>query len=71
MLYFKCPTCGTVLAHRELPFEQGTKKICDDPDLSKEEMDKKISELINSLGLTRQCCRMRLLTYIDLITIIK
>lgn len=43
---------------------------------NKNQIEKKLKEklklnLINNLGLTNQCCRMRVLTYIRLVDIIK
>jgi DNA-directed RNA polymerase subunit N (RpoN/RPB10) len=71
MLYFKCPTCSTFLANKEIPWELGMKEICDNPKLSQEEKDMKKVELLDKLKVTRYCCRMRVLTYCDLVKIVK
>ena len=71
MLYFKCPTCRTNLANKELIFEEEMNNITNDPKLSKEQKDKLKIELLDKLQLKRYCCRMRILTYIDNIKIIK
>lgn len=70
MLYSACPTCGTLLADKQLDYEEKLKKICDNPKLSQEDKDKQKMELINSMGLERYCCKMKLMTYVDLIKIV-
>lgn len=70
----KCFTCGNVLANKYLYYlktvsekkeEQGT-----DNDniqyLTKTMMDKSIEgEVLDDLGLTKQCCRRHMLTHVD------
>ncbi len=71
MLYMRCPTCRTLLADKQLYYERELQKICDDHKLDINESDIKKEKLINSLGLDRYCCRMRILTYVKLIDIIR
>lgn len=73
MLYLKCPSCNRLLADKVIPYKQGLKKICDNTKLSQEEQDKEKEKLINSLGIPhdRYCCRMRLITYRELVNIVK
>lgn len=71
MLPPRCFSCGTVLAHIQMPYEEKLHKICNNPKLSREEQDKLKQELVNSFKLKNYCCKQRLLTYIDLIKIIK
>jgi len=70
MLYPVCPTCGTLLADKQLEYEDKLKKICDDPKMNEDEKDKKKMQLISSMGLERYCCKMRLMSYVDLIKIV-
>ncbi len=73
MLYLTCVTCGRLLADKMIPYEEGLKKICDNPNLTKKQQyDEKI-KLIDSLKIPkdRYCCRMRLMTYRDLVNIVK
>jgi len=70
MLYYKCPTCGTVLANKQLPFEQELEKICNER-ISEKEKDKLKMKLLDDLEVKRQCCRMRMLTYVRLIEVVK
>ena len=81
MLFMVCPTCGEPLGNKELPFIEGMKSICDsmgvnDDIISQGNLDKdenyikKKSELINEL-LKKPCCRIRMMTYIDLVQLVK
>lgn len=71
-LYIKCPSCGRLLGDKEIPFEEGIKKI-NSEILTNEEREKKISKLINSLEIPIEniCCKTRLLTYVDTYYIVK
>ena len=71
MLYLTCPTCqGSILSFIQLEFDEKKKKICDNPNISEEEISKQISKLIISYGL-RPCCNMRLQTFVNQAEIIK
>lgn len=70
MLYFKCPTCRTLLANKQLVYEQRLLDICN-CNKSKEEKDKDKQKLLDELELKRPCCRMRIMGYVKLIDIIK
>ena len=71
MLYPICPTCGTCLADIEPVFEVRKDKICENPELSEEDKNLAIQKLVNEMNLRRLCCKMRLITYVDLIKIVK
>jgi DNA-directed RNA polymerase subunit N (RpoN/RPB10) len=71
MLYFKCPTCRTLLANKQLIYEERLAKICDNSSKSQKEKDEEKKKLLDSLELWRPCCRMRIMGYIKLIDIIK
>ncbi len=72
MSYPVCPSCGTDLSKRYIPFEESMKKICDDTKLSKEQVEKAVFELLDTLGIKPEqyCCRTRLLTYVHMVDII-
>ncbi len=70
MLYYKCPTCATILANKQLLFEQELEKICNER-ISEKEKDKLKTKLLDELEVNRQCCRMRMLTYVRLIEVVK
>lgn len=71
MQYIVCPSCETLLADKQLIFNNGLKEITEDTKLTDEIKDKKKVELLNSLGLTRYCCRSRVLGYLDIVKIVK
>jgi DNA-directed RNA polymerase subunit N (RpoN/RPB10) len=71
MLYFKCPTCKTKLANRELYLEQELEMLINDISLNDTQKEQKRAAIIKSLNLPRYCCRQRVMTYVDLIKIIK
>jgi DNA-directed RNA polymerase subunit N (RpoN/RPB10) len=70
MLYFKCPTCRTVLANKQLIYEERLAEISNSKK-SKEEKDKEKRKLLDDLKLIRECCRMRMMGYVKLIDILK
>ena len=67
MLYITCPTCGYFLGQKNLEYEEGKQKICTNPNISAEEKEKATSKLLLSLGLRRYCCKMRMMTYKDIV----
>ena len=67
MIYSTCPTCGYCIAPKALEYEKKKEKICNNPNLSEEEQGVEISKLINSLGLRRYCCKMRIMTCKDIV----
>jgi len=71
MLYLRCPTCKTILGNKQLLFEEESNKILNRTDINEEEKDKLRRELLDNLEIKRYCCRMRILTYVKYIEIIK
>lgn len=73
MLYFKCPTCRTLLANKQLLYEKRLADICKfNIDKSKDDdKDAAKQKLLDELELKRPCCRMRIMGYVKLIDIIK
>ena len=71
MLYFKCPTCKTLLADKQIPFEEEVTKACDVKGISEADKDKRKMEILDKLEVRRYCCRMRMLTYIRQVDIVK
>ena len=67
MLYTTCPTCGFFLGQKTEEYEQKKNEICANPKLSKKERESEITKLLLSLKLRRYCCRMRIMTYKDLV----
>lgn len=74
MLYLLCPTCKERLGSVQIQYETVLEKICRDEELGKineEEAKKLKSELIMAFNLNRYCCTMRLMTFKQLINIVK
>jgi DNA-directed RNA polymerase subunit N (RpoN/RPB10) len=71
MLYPRCPSCGGMLAHLEVTYENKKRDICNNPNITDKQKLLEIKKIIDELGLLRYCCKLRLLTYIDLIDIVK
>jgi DNA-directed RNA polymerase subunit N (RpoN/RPB10) len=67
MLYLTCPSCGYFIGQKILEYEQGKEKICSNPKLSNEEREKELSKLLLGLGFRRYCCKMRMMTYKDIV----
>lgn len=70
MLYYKCPTCRTLLANKQLVYEKRLAEICDS-NKTKNQKDDLKKKLLDELELPRPCCRMRMMGYVKLIDIIK
>lgn len=68
MLYITCPTCGYFLGLKTIEWENKSANICNDPNLSEEEKEQKKTELLMSLNLPRYCCKMRMISYKDIVT---
>jgi len=66
MIYPTCPTCGFAIALVAEKFENEKNKICNNPNLNDKQQNEEIHKMIQSLGLRRYCCKMRLLTCVDL-----
>ena len=67
MLYLTCQTCGYFLGQKTIQYEEGKKDICNNPKLTAEEKEKAMSKLLLGLGLRRYCCKMRMMTYKDIV----
>ena len=71
MKYLICPTCGKVLGDIEIDYEIKSEKIMTDSTLSEQEKIVKRKELIESMGISRYCCKMRIITQVDPYKIIR
>lgn len=67
MLYNTCPTCGFFLGNLTLKFEEEKNKICNDPKLTQNEIEEKLQKVIMDLKVRRYCCRMRFMSYKDVV----
>lgn len=71
MLYFRCPTCRTLLANKQLVYERRLEEITLDKKLNNTEKDNLKRKLLDDVELSRPCCRMRIMGYVKLIEKIK
>ena len=71
MLFPRCPTCSTELSNKQLPLEIGIRDINNNQKISNEQKKEKQNELLSKLEINNICCRMRSLTYINTIKLIK
>jgi DNA-directed RNA polymerase subunit N (RpoN/RPB10) len=67
MLYSTCPTCGYFLGNVYLQWETESANICNNPKLNNEQKEKELQKLVMSLKIRRYCCRMRIMTYKDIV----
>ena len=65
-----CPTCGFFLGQKTEEYDKKKNEICANPKLDKKSREEHISKLLKSFELRRYCCRMRVMTYKDLVDII-
>jgi len=70
MLPPKCFTCNKLFADIELHLEAEYKRIENDPQLNEDEKLKQKEKLLDYLNMNRYCCRMRLISYVDLVQVI-
>jgi len=71
MLYYRCVTCATELANKQLPWERGLEDICQNSKLTETEKDLRKKNLLTELEIINYCCRARVLTYVRKIDLIK
>jgi DNA-directed RNA polymerase subunit N (RpoN/RPB10) len=64
MLYATCPTCKKLLGDKQIIYEKEMEKIINNEKMSEEEKENEKQKLAKSL-VSRYCCRMRLISYID------
>lgn len=80
MLYLTC-SCGEILGNKQIVYEERLKKVCEELSIDfemvsqgladkNEEYKKKRSEIINSI-CRRYCCKQAMITYVDLVGLIK
>ena len=70
MLYYKCVTCRTLLANKQIPYQQGLINITMNNELTQEQKDNAKKKLLDDLEVKRPCCRARVLGFVSLIDLI-
>lgn len=72
MSYYKCVTCKTILANKELLYDKMLEDLCNrEKSDNNETIQKEKQAILDKLELHRPCCRMRMLGKINLVDIIK
>lgn len=75
MLYIKCPTCRRLLGDKQLYYENKLAEICKNNEngmyKNQEEVDAEKEKLVNNIGIDRYCCKIRLLSYVRLVDVVK
>jgi DNA-directed RNA polymerase subunit N (RpoN/RPB10) len=64
MKYVVCPTCGKVLADIEIDYEIKSNEIMMSNNTEKEKIIIR-KKLIETMGVIRYCCKMRVFTQVD------
>ena len=64
MLYPVCPTCKMLLADKQIPYEKAMEDLSN-KNLSDKQISEERKKLFQKLGITRYCCKMRLISYVD------
>ncbi len=70
MIYIKCPSCGLLLGNRQMVYEKGLEEINSNPNTDNDKKLELKTKLVESLGIKRYCCKMRVMTYKNLPEII-
>lgn len=65
MLYLDCPTCGTLLGNKQLPYMKKIQDIENNTKLSDTEKNTAKSKVLDELKLINTCCRMRMMSFFD------
>ena len=71
MIYLKCPSCGYIIGNRQIIYETKLEEINSNQNIDEEEKLILKTKLIDSLGVKRYCCKMRIITFKQLTDIIK
>lgn len=71
MSIMSCYTCGAILSDKQIYYEQELSKICDKHPEHSDEASKLKEKLLDEMCLERYCCRMRMLTYVKVSSIVK
>ena len=67
MLYITCPTCGYFLGQKVIKYEEEKHIICNNPNFNEKQKEEELSKLLLGLKLRRYCCKMRMMTYKDIV----
>jgi len=71
MIYLKCPSCGYIIGNRQVIYESKLAEINNNTNIDEDEKLVLKTQLVDSLGVKRYCCKMRIITFKQLTEIIK
>tara|TARA_A100001015_G_C14893055_1_gene673244 strand:- start:796 stop:1179 length:384 start_codon:yes stop_codon:yes gene_type:complete len=71
MLYPKCPTCRTDFSDKEILLEEGLDSIRNNSKIDEKEKQIRLSKLLVELRFNNLCCKMRALTYVNKVYLLK
>ena len=71
MIYIKCPSCGYLIGNRQIIYEKELDKIYSNPNTDEQTKLNLKNKLIESLEIQNYCCKMRVISYIQLPNIVK
>lgn len=63
-IYVRCPSCGAILADKELAFIKFKEQL-EIKNLSEKEKNEEIKKFFNTTFFNNYCCKMRLYTSND------
>ena len=63
-IYVKCPTCGAIIADKELAFIEFKEKL-DQENIKENERQERIKNFLDSLHFNNYCCWIRIYTACD------
>ena len=70
MIYMVCPTCKTLLGHKEIPYYKGLKEICN-KKLSEKQAEIEKGKLLDRLQIKNICCRIRVINFVRKVELLK
>lgn len=59
-------TCGRLLADIQIEYDNGVKRINDNDKLTTVEKNIELTKLVNKFHIKRYCCKVRLMTPVNL-----
>lgn len=61
MSYIRCVSCGGLIANKYLLYNEGVIEI-ENKEITDEEKQTQMKELLDSLNVSKYCCRMRIMS---------
>jgi DNA-directed RNA polymerase subunit N (RpoN/RPB10) len=74
MIYLLCPTCKKMLGDKQEQYDKIIGQVCKDVDSGRftpEKGDELKKKFVTSININRYCCTPRIISYKELIKIVK